>query len=82
MRLLDAARGRIFTRWTTFCAAFHVKPSLHGITCAETRLCYLLVFGLQIRRAGQTGRPVQADTVEDALLAMGQGITHLGEPDP
>ena len=33
-------------------------------------------------KTGQTGCPVSAGTVEDILLAVGMGITHLGQPDP
>ena len=48
----------------------------------EDKLGYLLVFGMRYRRTGQGGRQVGADSVDKALLAVGQGITDLGRSDP
>ena len=33
-------------------------------------------------KPAKTGHPVRSGTVADALLAVGTGITHLGQPDP
>ena len=75
------ARQRIFDVWRTYCTGLGIEPSLARHD-AETRLCHLLAFGMRYRPQGQTGRPVKADSVENALLAVGEGITHLGQPDP
>lgn len=77
-----AAKGRAFTRWITFCRGLNVDPSLRGILGAEDRLSYLLVYGIQLRRNGQAGQPIRSDTVSNILLAVGEGITDMGEPDP
>jgi hypothetical protein len=79
-----AARLAIFQHWTRFCASFGHAPCLSAIADNETRLCYLLVFGLRVRRTGttQAGDPVRADSVAKALLAVGAGITMLGAEDP
>jgi hypothetical protein len=76
------ARNKIFGIWTSFCHEHRVEPSLKGVRNTEQRLCYMLVFSLRYRREGQTGKSVSADTVADALLAVGSGISNLGEPDP
>ena len=76
-------RDNIFKMWTSFCDSLSVNCSLSDLPKdPETRLTYLLVFGMRYRKSGRTGKPVRADTVEKALLAVGEGITHLGEPDP
>ena len=75
------ARAKIFALWRQFCDDHRVQHSLSDVP-NDTRLAYLLVFGMGYRRHGQTGRPVRASTVEDALLAVGEGLTHLGTPDP
>jgi hypothetical protein len=79
-----AARLSTFRHWADFCASLGHDPSLSDVPDAETRLCYLLVFGHRIRRAGikQTGGPVRANTVSKALLAVGTGIAQLGGQDP
>ena len=64
------ARDRIFSRWEQFCSSLNVESTLRGIPRGQARLAYLLVFGMRYRQAGQTGKPVRADTVEDALLAV------------
>lgn len=77
------ARLSIFGHWTAFCAEYGREPSLGDLPDQETRLCYLLVFALRVRRrSGKTGKPVRAGTVEAALLAVGSGIAALGVPDP
>jgi hypothetical protein len=78
------SRASVFALWTTFCHDHGQQPSLCDVPLPETRLSYLLVFGLRIRRrlSSQTGKSVRSGTVEDALLAVGQGITALGFPDP
>ena len=58
-----------------------MPPSLRTVDAAQ-RLNYLLVFGIRYRRLGATNNPVRADTVDTALLAVGQGIADLGIPDP
>jgi hypothetical protein len=82
----DDTRLRIFDDWCDFCTSLRQKPDLSQVRDEETKLCYLLVFGLRIRAAGcsnsKANEPVRAGTVEDALLAVGKGITNLGEPDP
>jgi len=79
-----AARSRIFDDWTHFCSEHHQAADLRGIPDSETRLCYLLVYALRRRRRTnpQTGIPIRAGTVEDALLAVGEGITLMGCQDP
>ena len=58
-----------------------VPPSLCSVA-PEQRLGYLLVFGIRYRRRGATNNAVRADTVDKALLAVGQGLSDLGIPDP
>jgi hypothetical protein len=92
LRIADAAlasktrdaRARIFTDWTVFCTAHNIQPSLRDIANTETKLSFLLVYALRRRNTAshRSGLPVRAGTVEDALMAVGQGITALGEPDP
>lgn len=72
----------MFGRWRIFCASLGVDPSLGDIPRTEDRLCYILVFGMRYRQEGARGRSVRADTVDKALLAVGEGISHLGQPDP
>ena len=71
-----------FGRWCDFCEEVGVTPSLSEIADDEARLSFLIVYGMRYRQSGATGHPVRADTVDKALLAMCQGITHLGKPDP
>ena len=40
------------------------------------------MFSLRFHRTGQKGKSVRAGSVTDALLAVGAGITDLGQPDP
>ena len=40
------------------------------------------MFCLRFHRTGQKGKSVRAGSVTDALLAVGAGITDLGQPDP
>ena len=79
-----AAQDSVFQDWSALCHAHGCAPSLSNVPLQETKLAYLLVYALRQRRqaSAQTGKPVQAGTVEDALLAMGQGIAALGFPDP
>ena len=77
-----AANSKIMGLWHQHCVQHHNRISLCNVRNPEDRLAQLLVFGLRYRRGGQTGKPVRADTVDKALLAVGQGITHLGQPDP
>ena len=58
-----------------------MPPSLSTIP-EEERLGYLLVFGIRYRKFGATNNPVRADTVDKALLAVGEGISDLDVPDP
>jgi len=78
------ARVNVFQDWNEFCVLHNQDPSLRDVVGAEPRLCFLLVFGLRRRqsRTGPTGQPIRAGTVASALLAVGQGITNLGQPDP
>lgn len=76
------ARNNIFGEWSRFCASLRIPPDLRTVTDPETKLCHLLVFGLRYRTSGKTGHPVRAGSVEDALLAVGKGISDLGCPDP
>ena len=71
-----------FGRWCVFCEEVGVPPSLSNVPDAEARLSFLIVYGMRYRQHGATGHPVRADTVDKIILAMRQGITHLGEPDP
>ena len=77
------ARDRLFANWCDFCASLSVNPSLDDVPDPEAKLSYLLVYGIRIRqRAGSSGKPIRAGTVEDTLLAVGKGIADLGQPDP
>ena len=85
--LVPKTRSRrlaIFQQWTDFCTEHGRQPSLSDVPDPETRLCYLLVFGSRIRSRASpaTGKAVRAGSVASALLAVGQGITALGVPDP
>ena len=79
-----SARDSVFRDWSAFCASHGCTPSLSNVLVQETKLAYLLVYALRRRRqaSAATGKPVRAGTVEDALLAVGQGIAALGLPDP
>ena len=74
-------RGKIFRIWQSFCRAHNVRESLADVP-EGLRLNYILVFGMSYRQTGQRGKQVRAGTVCDALLAVGEGITHLGAKDP
>ena len=76
------AQNTFFEQWEAFCWRHNVSISLRDVPNAKTKLSYLLVFGYRYRQTSQRNQRVQADQVEAALLAMGQGITHLGQPDP
>ena len=78
----NTEREKVFQQWNAFCRQLGTQPDLREIPLGEARLAYLLVFGVQYRRRGRTGRPVKAGSVASALLAVGEGITHLGQPDP
>ena len=75
-------RQRIFALWEAFCASLHVSCTLREVDGTEAKLCYLLVFAHRYRGHGRRGQPVGAGGVQQALLAVGEGFTHLGEPDP
>jgi len=72
----------IFSFWAQFCMPLGVSPCLRDVPDPETKLCYLLVFAIRYQATGRTGKSVQANTVQDALVAVGQGISNLGQPDP
>ena len=76
------AQHTFFEQWEAFCWRHNVSASLRDVPDAKTKLSYLLVFGYRYRQTGQRNQRVRADQVEAALLAVGQGITHLGQPDP
>jgi hypothetical protein len=78
----DAGRNKIFGLWTSFCHSVGVNPSLEDVVGKETKIAYLLVFGLRYRKEGQKNKSVRADTVTDAVLAEGKGKSDLGQPDP
>ena len=78
----DKARDKIFGMWTNFCRELSVDPSLSDVPGHETKIAYLLVFGLRYRRVGQKSKSVRSSTVKDALLAVGSGIANLGAHDP
>ena len=71
-----------FGEWTKFCESLSVDPSLRDVPGQETRLSYLLVYGMRYRLTGRRDHPVKTDQVEKALLAVGKGIADLGQPDP
>jgi hypothetical protein len=76
------AQNSHFQRWLQFCANLGVDPSLRTISSQDDKLSYLLVFGLRYRQTGANNKSVRAGSVDSALLAVGQGISHLGERDP
>jgi len=78
----ESGRSKIFGVWSLFCQSLGVNHSLSDVVSQEAKLTYLIVFGLRYSREGQKDKSVRADTVTDALLAVGQGISHLGRPDP
>ena len=71
-----------FHHWSSFCLDHDQDPSLCDVLDPEAKLGYLLVFALRYRKTGATGHPVRAGTVSKVLTSIGQGIAHLGEPDP
>ena len=75
------AKDSAFEHWCAFCRSLQVSPLLDGLD-DDSRASMLLVYGLRYRQTGRTGDPVRAKTVDDALLAVGQGITNLGGRDP
>lgn len=75
-------QSNTFGMWVKFCAELGVPPSLSTVPTQEDKLSYLLVFGYRYRRQGTRNIPVRADTVDKALLAVGQGIADLGQLDP
>jgi hypothetical protein len=82
VRKTDNSRASIFGHWETFCKSLNIPSCLHSIRDAETKVTYLLVFGLRYSQEGKKNQSVTANTVEDALLAVGTGIANLGRPDP
>ena len=72
------AKNVTFGVWTRFCIEHQRHPSLRDVPDHDDKVAYLLVFALRYRQQ----RSVRADAVEKALLAVGQGISDLGEPDP
>ena len=78
----DAGRDKIFGLWTSFCQSVTVRPDLSDMQGQETKLTYIMVFGLRYQREGQKNKSVTAGTVTDAILAVGKGIDDLGQPDP
>ena len=79
----NQAKDSIFAKWAAFCHELGHTSTLRLVQSKEDKLCYMLVFGLRHRRRkGLTGQPVRADTVADALAAVGQGMANLGAGDP
>ena len=77
-----SASSNIFDYWSEFCAQLGCAPSLSDVPTQDGKISHLLVFGLRYRLFGQKGHSVRADTVKDALTAVGQGISDLGQRDP
>ena len=71
-----------FASWTEFCESEGQDPGLRTIPEQEDRLCWLLTYGLRYRQEGRADHPVRSKTVADALVAIAQGISHLGYADP
>ena len=62
-----ASRDNIFRLWMRFAAKHAVDVTLANVPEPD-RIAYLLVFGMQHRERGQTGKPVRAaepDVVDD-----------------
>jgi len=78
------ARNKIFASWVAFCESLGKHPSLCDVLGHQNKLSYLLVFGHRYRKHGRNSgqNAVRAGTVASALLAVGEGITNLGYPDP
>jgi hypothetical protein len=81
-----ARRLADFQDWCDFCLE-HGKDAtgaLSDVADAETKLCYLLVYAVRLRRRvnTRTGKPIRSDSVATILLAVGQGIAALGGQDP
>jgi hypothetical protein len=77
------ARINVFEDWCEFCLEHGKDPSLSDVTNREAKLCFLLVYRLQRRhRIARSSKPACDKTVSDILLAVGQGIARLGQPDP
>ena len=82
-RKTDDARDSLFGKWSSYCGSLSVQDDLSDVRDREVKLSYLLVFGYRYRQGGASGhQAVRADTVENALLAVGKGIADLGQPDP
>ena len=73
------ASSSYFGKWVEWCQGLHIAPSLRSLPDQETKLAYLLSYGLRFRRSGMLNKSVRADTVEKALRAVGQGITLDGQ---
>ena len=67
------------------CASLNVDPALRKVKGHEAKVVCLPVFAWRCRvgcRRGTRAKPVRSDAIASALLAVGQGITDLGEKDP
>ena len=53
-----ADQNRIFGRWVVFCQGLGVSESLDNVPDPDEKICYLLVFGMRLRRRGRRGDPV------------------------
>ena len=81
----SAERERVFAAWAAFCESLEIHPSLSNVNGHEAKVVVLLVFAWRYRVGGRRGarkEPVRSDTVASALLAVGKGITDLGQQDP
>ncbi len=72
----------MFGHWVRFCHEIGCNPSLSDVLDPESKICHLLVFALRYRHHGRTNNPVRVGSVRKALLAVGSGITNMGQPDP
>jgi hypothetical protein len=78
----EDGRSKIFGKWTAFCHSIGKCSDLSDVPGREHKLAYLIVFGMRYRNEGQKDKSVTSGTVKDALLAVGQGISNMGQPDP
>ena len=78
----DRSKDSLFGHWAQFCQSQGWSITLSDVPDHDNKICRLLVFAERYRRKGRTNKPVKADAVAKALLAVGTGIADLVPPDP
>ena len=78
----DRSKDSIFGYWAQFCHERGWSLTLSDAADRDLKVCHLLIFAECYRRKGRSNKPVRADAVAKALLAVGQGIANLVSTDP